>query len=66
MKCSTLSQLWPVALLLAAGVPLDAALSAGGTAYTKRVETNLLAEPAPLAAVKGKVAFGRKLRRRRP
>jgi hypothetical protein len=62
MKCSTLSQLWPVALLLAAGVPLDAALSAGGTAYTKRVETNLLAEPAPLAAVKGKVAFGRKLK----
>lgn len=62
MKSFALSRLWPVALLLAAGMPLDAALSAGGTAYTKRVETNLLAEPAPLAAVKSRVAFGRKLK----
>lgn len=62
MKPPALARLWPVALLLAAGVPLDAALSAGGTAYAKRVETNLLAEPAPLAAVKSRVAFGRKLK----
>jgi hypothetical protein len=62
MKPHALSHLWPVALLLAAVVPLDAALSVGGTAYTKRVETNLLAEPAPLAAVTGKVAFGRPLK----
>lgn len=62
MKLPALARLWPVALLLATGVPLDAALTAGGTAYTKRVETNLLAEPAPLAAVKSRVAFGRKLK----
>lgn len=46
-------------LLLAAGTTADAALSAGGTAYTKKLETSLLAEPSPLAAVTGKVGFGR-------
>ena len=50
------------ALLLVAAVPLGAALVPGGTAYTKRVETNLLAEPAPLAAVAARVPFGRPLR----
>lgn len=62
MKSLVLARLWPVAILLAAGVPLAAALSAGGTAYTKNRETKLLAEPAPLAAVTGKVAFGRPLK----
>ncbi len=49
----------PALLLLGAAVPLAAALTPGGTAYTKRVETNLLAEPAPLAAVSARVPFGR-------
>ena len=35
------------AILLAA--PALAALAPGGTAYTKRMETKLLAEPQPLA-----------------
>ncbi len=34
----------------------------GGTAYTKRVETKLLAEPKPLAEAAGKLAFGRKVK----
>ena len=38
------------------------AYEAGGFAYTKRVETNLLAEPRPLAAPAGKLAFGRKVK----
>ncbi len=59
MKTSALPRLGSAALLLATGVSLEAALSAGGTAYTKKYETNLLAEPAPLAAVTGKVGFGR-------
>lgn len=46
-------------LSLAAGATAHAALSAGGTAYTKKMETSLLAEPSPLAAVTGKVGFGR-------
>jgi hypothetical protein len=61
MKYHSTLRLWLVALLLAAAATLEAALTAGGTAYTKRFETNLLAEPAPLAAVTGKVAYGRKL-----
>lgn len=61
MKTHPTSRLWPVVLLLAGGATLEAALTAGGTAYTKRLETTLLAEPAPLAAPAGKVAFGRKL-----
>lgn len=51
-----------VALLLATSLPLGAAFTTGGTAYTKRVETNLLVEPAPLAGVAGRVAFGRTLK----
>ena len=51
---------WPTALLaLMATLPLPAALSAGGTAYTKRLETSLLAEPAALAATVGKLPAGR-------
>jgi SH3-like domain-containing protein len=48
-----------VVLLLALAA---AAFSAGGTAYTKRYETSLLAEPSPLAAVNGKVRFASKLK----
>jgi uncharacterized protein YgiM (DUF1202 family) len=61
MNMTTLVRSWPAALLLAAATPLGAALNAGGLAYTKKFETNLLAEPTPLAAVTGKVAFGRVL-----
>lgn len=61
MKYHPTPRLFWVALLLAAATTLEGALTAGGTAYTKRFETNLLAEPAPLAAVAGKVSFGRKL-----
>jgi len=46
-------------LLLAAGATAHAALGPGGTAYTKKMETSLLAEPSPLATVTGKIGFGR-------
>lgn len=62
MKTSLFARLRPVALWLAAGGTLGAAIVPGGTAYTKKFETNLLAEPSPLAAVTGKVAFGRALK----
>jgi len=38
------------------------AYEAGGFAYTKRVETPLLAEPKPLAEAAGKLAYGRKVK----
>lgn len=38
------------------------AYEAGGLAYTKRVETKLLAEPKPLAEAVGKLAYGRKVK----
>jgi hypothetical protein len=50
----------PLAGLLAVSALL--AFEAGGTAYTKRAETALLAEPKPLAAAAGKLAFGRKVK----
>ena len=62
MKTHPARRLWPVLLLLAGAATLEAALVAGGTAYTKRQDTTLLAEPAPLAAAAGKLAFGRKLK----
>lgn len=62
MKTSPLARRWPAALLFAAGGSLVAAIVPGGTAYTKKFETNLLAEPSPLAAVNGKVPFGRPLK----
>ncbi len=46
--------------LLCASVLL--AYEAGGFAYTKRVETKLLAEPKPLAEAAGKLAYGRKVK----
>ncbi len=51
-----------VALLLASAATAGAALTAGSTAYTKRFETNLLAEPQALAPVSGKVRFASKLK----
>jgi hypothetical protein len=50
------------AFLFASAVTASAALTAGSTAYTKRFETNLLAEPQPLATVNGKVRFASKLK----
>ncbi|MEO6874990.1 MAG: SH3 domain-containing protein [Opitutaceae bacterium] len=50
------------ALFLATSAFAHAAFSVGGAAYTKRIETSLLAEPQPLASVAGKVARGRKLK----
>jgi len=61
MKPHSTPRLALVAMLLATASALEAAFAAGGTAYTKRRETTLLAEPAPLAAPTGKLAFGRKL-----
>jgi hypothetical protein len=52
---------WAAALLLAGALTAEAALVAGGTAYTKNLETRLLAEPRPLAAVTGKVRYAVKL-----
>ncbi len=49
-----------LAALLCATVLL--AYEAGGFAYTKRVETKLLAEPKPLAEPAGSLSFGRKVK----
>ncbi|HWA24900.1 MAG TPA: hypothetical protein VG734_04425 [Lacunisphaera sp.] len=38
------------------------AYEVGGAAYTKRIETKLLAEPKPLAGAAGKLGFGHKLK----
>jgi hypothetical protein len=38
------------------------AYEAGGLAYTKRVETKLLAEPKPLAATTGQLPFGKQVK----
>jgi hypothetical protein len=50
------------ALLFVTAAVAEAALTVGSTAYTKRFETSLLAEPQPLAAVNGKVRFASKLK----
>lgn len=63
MKPRPSSRAWPATLLvLTATVALHAAFPAGGTAYTKRLETKLLAEPSALAAPVGKLAAGRTLK----
>lgn len=59
MKTPPSFRSWPVLPLLVCTASLEAGLATGGTAYTKRVETKLLAEPAPLAAVVGRLGFGR-------
>jgi hypothetical protein len=52
---------WRIAaLLLATAAVAEAAFSVGGTAYTKRFKTTLLAEPSPLAASAGDVGYARK------
>lgn len=54
----------PAAVLLAALLTASAlyAYEAGGFAYTKRVETKLLAEPKPLAEAADKLPFGRRVK----
>jgi len=47
--------------LLVSAACLKAAFSAGGTAYTKRYKTALLAEPSPLAKSTSELPFGRKV-----
>jgi uncharacterized protein YgiM (DUF1202 family) len=51
-------------LLLGAALPVtaSAAFTKGGSAYTKRVETSLLAEPSALAATVTKVAYAKTLK----
>jgi hypothetical protein len=61
MKSRPTLRLWPVVILLALAASLEAAIAAGGLAYTKRFKTVLLAEPSPLAAPAGELALGRKL-----
>ena len=43
-------------------VPALAAYTPGGTAYTKRLQTSLLAEPAPLASVVARLQYALKLK----
>ncbi|MBI2813822.1 MAG: hypothetical protein HYX71_06025 [Opitutae bacterium] len=62
MNPRTHSRLWPLLCGLAAAVTLQAALAAGGVAFTKRMETKLLAEPTPLAAVSAKVGYAKPLK----
>lgn len=54
----------PLAVLLTALLTASAlyAYEAGGSAYTKRAETNLLTEPKPLAATAAKLPFGRQVK----
>jgi hypothetical protein len=54
----------PLLISIAAMLAPPAALAAfapGGTAYTKRITTVLLAEPAPLAQPVGRLGYARKL-----
>ena len=56
------SPAWPLLAGLVAAATLQAALAAGGLAYSKRLETRLLAEPSPLAAVSAKVGYAKPLK----
>lgn len=62
MNPRPVSRHWRLAaLLLVTAALAEAALSVGGTAYTKSFKTTLRAEPSPLAATAGDLAFARKL-----
>lgn len=63
MKPRTLTRSLAAALCAgAAATAAHAALQTGGTAYSKRNETKLLAEPKPLAAAVGKAGFAESLK----
>lgn len=53
---------WPFLLGLSAAATLQAALAAGGLAYSKRMETKLLADPSPLAAVNATIGYAKPLK----
>lgn len=55
-------RLLPWLAVLFPAVAASAAFTAGGSAFTKRVETKLLAEPRALAAAAGKLGYGRKVK----
>ncbi|MEO6995598.1 MAG: hypothetical protein ABI273_18480, partial [Lacunisphaera sp.] len=62
MKIPTALRPWLVASLLGAVICIDAAFSTGGTAYTKRYKTTLLAEPSPQAKAVGELPLAQKVR----
>jgi hypothetical protein len=57
-----LARRWLLPALAAALVLLQGSFVAGGTAYTKRLETPLLSEPRPLAPAAAKVGYSRPVR----
>ena len=61
MKFPVSPRVWPLLLALVITATLQAALAVGGVAFTKRIETKLLAEPNPFAVVSGQVALGKQL-----
>jgi hypothetical protein len=56
------SSFWPLLAGLFLAATLQAALIAGGVAYSKRLETRLLAEPSPLAATSATVGYAKPLK----
>ncbi len=62
MKIRTALRPWLVASLLGAVMCIDAAFSTGGTAYTKRYKTTLLAEPSAQATAVGELPLAQKVR----
>ncbi len=62
MRSRIAPSLWTTALLLVAAVSVKAAFSAGGFAFTKRVETKLFSEPNSSAAQVGKLGYQRKVK----
>lgn len=63
MKTTPLRAVTGALLFAAAALPLTrAAFVVGNNAYTKRIETAVLAEPAPLAAPVGKIGYARVLK----
>jgi hypothetical protein len=62
MKKLPPSRLLTTTLLLVVAASVEAALAAGGVAYTKRHKTALLAEPSPLAKSTGELGFAQKLK----
>lgn len=62
MKFRTSLCLWAIGAALAMGVCVEAAMVAGGVAYTKRYKTALLAEPSALAKSVSELPFARKVK----
>lgn len=62
MRISPCLRLKLLVLFCTTGLMSVWAFDVGGTAYTKRIETVLRAEPRALAAAAGKLGFARKLK----